>query len=93
MNKQASRKRFRTLLPFLLVVASLVSAPPVSQPQASAFCNPPPGYCIEFTVWNEQNCRCECPDQACCEFYYPFIPYGCEGESSSQTKSVTLTAK
>ena len=35
------------------------------------------GFCIEYTVFNPETCHCECPDQDCCAFYYPFIPYGC----------------
>ena len=91
MSKHASR--FRKLLPFLIVVAALVSAPPVSQPQASAFCEPPSGGCIEYTVFNEQTCRCECPNQDCCDFYFPWVPYGCEGESRSKTKATPGTVK
>lgn len=82
MKKQGSR--FRILLPFIMVVVALLSAPPISQPQASTSCDPPPAGCIELTVFNEQACRCECPDQACCEFYAPFVPHGCEGFPSSK---------
>ena len=77
MTKQTNRKRFRILLPFLMVIGALLSEPPTTKPQTAAFCDPPPSGCIDLTIFNEQACRCECPDQACCEFYYPFIPYGC----------------
>jgi len=57
---------------------------PISQVQAQG--------CIEYTVWNEQNQRCECPDQWCCDFYWPFIPYGCPWpEGSEGVAMVDLT--
>ena len=67
MSRPSSPKRFRALLPLLIVAAYLLV--PVSQVQAQ--------YCIEYTVWNPDTQRCECPNQECCDFYYPFIPYGC----------------
>lgn len=67
MSRPSSPRRFRVLLPLLIVAAYLMV--PVSQVQAQE--------CIELTVWNPQTQRCECPDQACCDFYWPFIPYGC----------------
>lgn len=67
MSRQSSRRRFRVLLPLLIVAAYLMA--PVTQIQAQE--------CIEYTVWNPQTERCECPNQACCDFYCPFIPYGC----------------
>ena len=81
MSKHATRKNFRMLLPFLIIVAYLMSVAPINHPQASSYCNPPPGLeCIELTVWSDQNCRCECQTQECCDFYYPgFVPYGCPG--------------
>lgn len=90
MSKQASRRLFRTLLLFLVIVVYLISVAPVSQPQAVSSCNPPPLYCIEYTVWNEENCRCECPNQECCDFYYPFVPFGCDGNpaKASSLKSI-----
>jgi hypothetical protein len=94
MNKQASRKHFRILLPFLIIVAYLMSVAPISQPQANSFCPLAQG-CIEFTVYNPQTGRCECPNQECCDFYVSggFVPYGCEGNPSSQAKAMRLTAK
>lgn len=67
MSRQSSRKRFKAMLPLLIIAAYLMA--PVSQVQAQG--------CIEYTVWNEQTQRCECPNQECCDFYCPFIPYGC----------------
>lgn len=72
MSRQSSRSRFSVLLPLLIVAAYLMT--PVSQVQAQG--------CIEYTVWNEQTQRCECPDQDCCDFYCPFIPYGCPAKGT-----------
>lgn len=71
MSRPSNPGRFRVLLALLLVAVYLM-APIITQVQAQE--------CIEFTVWNPQTQRCECPNQACCEFYFPFIPYGCESE-------------
>ena len=68
MSRQSSRKTFKVVLPLLIITAYLMA--PVSQVQAQF-------YCIEYTVWNEQTQRCECPNQECCDFYCPFIPYAC----------------
>lgn len=67
MSRPSNPRRFRVLLGLLIVIAYLMA--PISQVQAQG--------CIEYTVWNEQTQRCECPDQSCCDFYWPFIPYGC----------------
>jgi hypothetical protein len=67
MSRQSSGKPLRVSLPLLIVAAYLMA--PVSQVQAQ--------YCIEYTVWNDVTQRCECPNQECCDFYCPFIPYGC----------------
>ena len=76
MIRPSSPRRFRVLLPLLIVAAYLMV--PVSQVQAQG--------CIEYTVWNEQTQRCECPDQWCCDFYWPWVPYGCEtGEAMVET--------
>lgn len=83
MRQESSVKRFRTLLPFVILAAYLMSVAPISQPQARSYCPPPQGGCIEYTVYVEEACRCECPNQECCEFYYPFIPYGCPGKEIS----------
>ena len=45
MSRQSSRRRFRVLLPLLIVAAYLMA--PVSQVQAQG--------CIEYTVWNPAN--------------------------------------
>jgi len=67
MSRPSSPRRFGVLLGLLIVIAYLIT--PISRVQAQG--------CIEYTVWNEQTQRCECPDQWCCDFYWPFIPYGC----------------
>jgi|ERR1043165_1588 hypothetical protein len=67
MSRPSSPRSFRVLLGLLVVTAYLSTAIPRVQAQG----------CIEYTVWNEQTQRCECPDQWCCDFYWPFIPYGC----------------
>src|SRR5215208_837355 len=67
MSRPSSLRRFRVLLPLLIVAVYLMV--PVNHVQAQG--------CIEYTVWNPQTQRCECPDQACCDYYCPFIPYGC----------------
>lgn len=67
MSRPSSLRRLRVLLPSLIVAVYLMS--PVNQVQAQG--------CIEYTVYNEQTQRCECPDQWCCDFYWPFVPYGC----------------
>jgi hypothetical protein len=72
MSRPSSPRRFTVLLPLLLVAVYLIA--PVNQVQAQE--------CIEYTVWNPQTQRCECPDQACCDFYCPFIPYGCPDKGS-----------
>jgi len=72
MSRPSNFRPFRVLLPLLLVAAYLMA--PVTQVQAQG--------CIEYTVWNEQHQRCECPDQWCCDFYWPFVPYGCETEEA-----------
>jgi hypothetical protein len=74
MNRRSSPRRFRVLLPSLIVAAYLMA--PVSQVQAQI--------CIEYTVYNPQTDRCECPDQWCCDFYWPFIPYGCPGPETEE---------
>ena len=76
MSRPLSPRHFGVLLPLLLVAAYLMA--PVNPVQAQG--------CIEYTVWNEQTQRCECPDQWCCDFYYPFIPYGCEAEEVTAEK-------
>jgi hypothetical protein len=81
MGRESSRKRLRTLLFCMILIASLMLVAPVSQPRASLSCNPPEGgFCIEFTVFNPETCQCECPDQACCDYYAPFVPNGCDGK-------------
>lgn len=70
------RKRLAILAILMTAAVGLMLTTPVDQLKAKAWCDPP-GYCIEYTVFNEYTCRCECPDQWCCEFYYPFVPYGC----------------
>lgn len=74
MSRQSSRKRFEVVLSLLIIAAYLVIAP-VSQVQAQG--------CIEYTVWNEETQRCECPNQECCDFYCPFIPYGCPDKGTA----------
>ena len=85
MSRPFSPRRFRVLLP-LLMIAAYLTAPmaPISQVQAQE--------CIEYTVWNPQTQRCECPDQACCDFYCPFIPYGCpeKGSEGCPTEAATM---
>jgi len=75
MSRPLSLRRLRVLLP-LLMIGVYLTAPmaPINQVQAQ--------FCIEYTVWNPQTERCECPDQACCDFYCPFIPYGCPEKGS-----------
>lgn len=80
MSRTSGRRLFRVLLP-LMVAAYLLA--PVSQVQAQG--------CIEYTVYNEQTQRCECPDQWCCDFYWPFVPYGCPKESESAAMSNKVT--
>ena len=63
-----------------MMVAAYLMAP-VSQVQAQG--------CIEYTVWNEQTQRCECPDQWCCDFYWPFIPYGCPDKGFAMVEKAT----
>lgn len=81
MVRPSSPRRFRVLLPLLVVAVYLMA--PVSRVQGQE--------CIEYTVWNPQTQRCECPDQACCDFYCPFIPYGCP-EKGSESCPVTGAA-
>lgn len=82
MGGPSSLRRFLMLLPLLIVAAYLMA--PVNKVQAQG--------CIEYTVWNEQTRRCECPDQWCCDFYYPFIPYGCEmGEATAEKLPISAT--
>ena len=75
MSRPSNLRRLRGLLPLVLTAAYLMV--PVSQVQAQE--------CIEYTVWNPQTQRCECPDQGCCDFYYPFIPYGCPGKGLEES--------
>lgn len=82
MSRRSSLNRFKALLPLLIVAAYLMV--PVSQVQAQ--------FCIEYTVWNPQTQRCECPDQACCDFYYPFIPYGCPDKRSRAMEKITSSS-
>lgn len=72
MSRQSSGRRLGALLPLLIVAAYLMV--PVSQVQAQG--------CIDYTEWNEQTQRCECPNQECCDFYCPFIPYGCPAKGT-----------
>ena len=83
MSRPSSPRRFMVLVPLLIVAVYLMA--PVRQVQAQG--------CIEYTVWNEQTQRCECPDQACCDFYCPFIPYGCpeKGEGNCPTEAAMVT--
>lgn len=80
MSKQTARPLSRLLLLVALVVVyALVASPGVRTVRA---CNPPPWLeCIELTVFDWADCRCECPDEACCEYYMSqgFTPYGCPG--------------
>jgi hypothetical protein len=72
MTGSLRRKLLQLLLLLLAVGTSLVT------PSPARACNPPPwGECIEYTVFNWSTCQCECPNQECCDFYYPFQPYGC----------------
>ena len=82
MSRPVNPKHFRVLLPLLMITAYLMA--PISQVRAQG--------CIEYTVWNEQTQRCECPDQACCDFYCPFIPYGCpdKGSEGCPTEAATM---
>lgn len=96
MRQESSIKRFRTLLPFMILAAYLMSVAPISQPQARSYCPGPQGECIELTVWNEQTCQCECPNQECCEFYWPFIPNGCPPKGishASEAKQVPISMR
>jgi CXCXC repeat len=85
-KRKGTRPRLFWLL-LLTVLVSLALTPPAEQTRAS-LCDPPPAGCIELTVWNPQTCQCECPDQACCEFYYPFTPHGCPGNPGEKSVSV-----
>lgn len=82
MSRPVNPKRFRVLLPLLMIAAYLMA--PIVHVRAQ--------YCIEYTVWNPQTERCECPDQACCDFYCPFIPYGCpeKGSEGCPTEVATM---
>jgi|GEM_PF-6150180 len=73
--RKSLQKRLAILAVLMISAVGLMLTTPVSQLEASA-CEQY-AYCIEYTVWNEYTCRCECPNQECCEFYYPFVPYGC----------------
>jgi hypothetical protein len=64
MTRLSSGKRLGVLLSLLFVAAYLT---PAVRAQG----------CLEYTVWNEAHQRCECPDQECCDYWCPFIPYGC----------------
>lgn len=89
LTRSAAAGLFWSLI--LSAVAFLALASPAKRVEARAFCEPPPGGCIELTVWNDQACRCECPDQSCCGYYWPFVPYGCDGNpASAQRKSVNV---
>ena len=82
MRKPSLQKRLTMLLVMVVMVGCL--AFPVSQQQARAFCEPPPDCCgcIELLVYVPQNCRCECPDQACCDFYNStYEGWGCPKSS------------
>jgi hypothetical protein len=85
----------RMLLPLMIVAAFFVLSSQPQPTQAEVLCNPPPWIeCIEYTEWSYQNCRCECVTQSCCEFYYPFVPYGCSGfVSAGQVFAKTIEAK
>ncbi len=74
MSTRRNRRRFG-LLPALIVIVYLISVAPISRTQAKSYCDPVG--CIEYTEWNPATCRCECTNQDCCDFYYPFVPYGC----------------
>jgi hypothetical protein len=89
MSERKKPKSRLFLLLILTAVVSLTLAPPVRQTQAR-LCDPPPAGCIELTVWNPQTCQCECPDQACCDFYWPFTPHGCPGNPEA---SIELVAR
>ena len=82
MSRPSSPRRFRVLLPLLMVAAYLMA--PVSQVQGQE--------CIEYTVWNPVTQRCECPNQACCDFYWPFVPYGCESGEAMVEKLTSPSA-
>ena len=82
MSRRSSPRRLRVLLPLLIVAAYLVA--PVSQVQAQG--------CIEYTVYNPETQRCECPDQWCCDFYWPFIPYGCPDPETEEAMVETRTS-
>jgi hypothetical protein len=64
MTRLLSGKRLGVLLSLLFVAAYLT---PSARAQG----------CIEYTEWNEAHQRCECPNQECCDYWCPFIPYGC----------------
>lgn len=86
MSLKQNPRRFASLLPLLIVVLYLSLVAPANQVEATSYC--PPVDCIELTVWNPQTCQCECPDQACCDFYWPFIPHGCPGPEAEVVKEV-----
>ena len=79
MSRPSSPKRLRVLLPLLIAAYLMV---PIRPAQAQG--------CIEYTVWNPETQRCECPNQECCDFYYPFIPYGCPDKGGRSSSSALL---
>lgn len=79
MSRPSSPRHSRVLLWLLIVTAYLMA--PVTQVRAQG--------CIEYTVWNPETQRCECPDQACCEFYWPFIPYGCPDKEAAMVEKLS----
>ncbi|HWN11362.1 MAG TPA: hypothetical protein VNO50_19195 [Pyrinomonadaceae bacterium] len=89
MSKQTRRKRLTILLALVMITLCLLPGTPASRLEANTYSCEQYAYCIEYTVFNEYACRCECPNQECCEFYYPFIPYGCPGNPRSKGKEET----
>jgi hypothetical protein len=79
------RKRLTMLLAIGVMAGCLILPGSVRQ-HAAESCVPPPECCscIELLVYVEQNCRCECPDQACCDFYNStYEGWGCPKSSSN----------
>lgn len=85
MRKPSLQKWLTMLLAMMVMVGCLILPGPVTQQHAEEFCVPPPECCscIPLLVYVPQNCRCECPDQACCDYYNStFEGWGCPKSSS-----------
>lgn len=81
MNRKPRRIGLTIFLALGLLVLCLTPVAPGNRPETRASSAQE---CIEYTVYNPQTGRCECPNQECCDFYYPFIPYGCPPKQSAK---------